>query len=79
MSTYRCTACAVNWPYAKAYRNCVQCKDVCTPISNDEPIDFDDAESLRKTAEFERFYARREAKKLLEAAAEIARLPEVRR
>ncbi len=72
---WRCSHCGVSWPYSRDYRQCPECQDTCFHI-DDTPLDIDEAESRRKTAAFDRFYAKREALALLNAAAEIAKLPE---
>lgn len=66
-AAYRCTACAVAWPYQGAYVLCPQCGASCWRSSSDEPMPFHEAESLRKHAEFERYCEKRDRDRYLEA------------
>ncbi len=74
-STYRCSNCAINWPYTRDYRQCPACKDACSHMQ-DESIDEAEAEGIVKRIRFEEFCAKRDAAALKATASEIAKLPE---
>lgn len=73
---YRCSTCGISWPYTRDYRRCPQCQDACARI-DDVPLDEAEAESLRKTADFERYWTRWDRQRLEAESKVIAALPEI--
>lgn len=57
----RCTTCGVDWPNANRYGTCPECEGRTDPMSNGNPLDEETARSRALHAEFERYYAKREA------------------
>lgn len=67
-SAYRCTNCSTNWPPTGEFAVCPECGDNSSPMGQAVPIDVAVAVSRKRHAEFERFYAEREAARM---AAEL--------
>jgi hypothetical protein len=75
-STYRCSPCGHSYPHHIDFRICPVCKLSCWIDYAGVPMDEDDARQIANEAEFERYYAAHEERKLAAAVAEIADLPE---
>lgn len=61
MAARRCSLCAINWPTKAEYIDCPVCEEKTSRMYNADPLDEEEAASLRKHAEFDRYYERREA------------------
>lgn len=62
----RCVDCGTAWPRTMKSRKpvfnpCPECEGKCDVMTNDTPIPLEEAWSRKKHADFERFYAAREA------------------
>lgn len=73
-SSFRCSICGVNWPHDARFNPCPECGDETSGIK--DPPSLDMAEALRRKnhADFERFYADREANRKREGEAIMATL-----
>lgn len=56
---YRCTTCAISWPYDSTYATCPICEGKTDGMTNLAPLSAADAKSAKAHADFERYYARR--------------------
>jgi hypothetical protein len=59
--TLRCSICALDWPFREEYAECPSCGETTTPFSYMKPMDDDEARSLKRHYEFERFYEKWDA------------------
>ena len=84
MSARRCSKCKTLWPderyvgadgEARMYEKCPECQAI-TELVEEEPIGVAEADDRRKHAEFDRYYAAREEKRLDRAVGAVA-VPDV--
>lgn len=55
-NAYRCSICAVDWPYdSLEYQTCPECGEQTSGIRDANPIDAGEARSRKRHAEFERW------------------------
>jgi hypothetical protein len=71
VSAYRCNPCSTNWPASvkvadvtETFNPCPECDGKTDFLSNATPIEDTEAISRKRHADFERWYADREAKRL---------------
>lgn len=59
----RCDLGCESWPDEVRYKHCIECGEPTTRFSNLNPIDPEEAKSRFRHSEFEKFYARRCARR----------------
>lgn len=64
MSARHCALCGVNWPKRPQFRRCPECEARTSVRPDAEPLADDEADTRRKRAEFDRYYAAREERRL---------------
>lgn len=63
-SAFRCPVCLTNWPPTGEFAVCPECRQETSPMSSPTPIPVGEAVSRKRYADFEVFYADREARLL---------------
>ena len=48
MSAYRCSICALNYPYTTDYAYCLNCDEPTDPIRNAKPMPKDELQALKR-------------------------------
>ena len=62
MACRRCSMCSMSWPDLPLYERCPQCQDRTDRFSDQRSIPEAEALSLKKHAEFARYYEARGAR-----------------
>lgn len=57
----RCSTCSLAWPRRREFNTCPECGDATWVSTTSEPMPEPEARSRKAHADFERFYAEREA------------------
>lgn len=69
MSSWRCTGCAIHWPFQGCYKECPICQETCW-VSSSGPIPDDEARLLASDAHTNRQAARERRERIAAFEAE---------